>query len=201
MPAWAGYAVLGALAALENVFPPVPADTAVGIGAFLTHYGTFTVGIVFAVVWSANVSSAAGMYAAARVIGRPFFQTRIGHKLLAPRRLQRIEDLYARYGTWGIFFSRFIPGVRAVVPPFAGIAGVGVGRALVPVAAASAIWYGALTFVVARLAGTIEEAVRIVAGLNTLLLVLGGIVVLAMIVWLLHRRGSDPQDLGERGRG
>jgi hypothetical protein len=36
------YAVLGLLAAVENVLPPVPSDAAVALGAFLSHRGVTT---------------------------------------------------------------------------------------------------------------------------------------------------------------
>ncbi|NIN50234.1 MAG: hypothetical protein GTN62_09005 [Gemmatimonadales bacterium] len=178
LPDVAVYALIGGLAAVENVFPPVPADTAVGVGAFLSHRGSVVASAVFAITWTANVGAATAVYLAGRTLGRQFFRGRLGRRLLHPRRLRRMEQLYRRHGAWGIFLSRFIPGVRAVVPPFAGIAKLGAVRALVPMAMASGIWYGVLTYVVAKMAGQIEDVARLVAGLNwgaiVVALVLGG---------------------------
>lgn len=168
--------------------PPIPADTAVGFGAFLSHRGTVSAAGVFAVTWTANVGSACAVYAAGRTLGRPFFTGRIGQRLIHPRRLARIEQLYKAHGAWGIFLSRFVPGVRAVVPPFAGIAGVGAVRALLPVAAASAIWYGLLTAVVATAAGTIEEVVRLVSHLNWGLLIVALAAATVGVVTVRRRR-------------
>jgi membrane protein DedA with SNARE-associated domain len=188
LPPLAVYGLVGALAAIENVFPPVPADTAVGFGAFLSHHGTVSAVGVFAVTWAANVASASAVYGAGRMVGRPFFTGRIGRRLLDPGRLGRIERLYRDHGLWGIFLSRFVPGVRAVVPPFAGIAGLGAIRAIVPIAAASAVWYGLLTIVIASMAGRIEDVVRLVTRLNwtllTAALVAGGVAV----ILARHRR-------------
>lgn len=176
--------MVGALAALENIFPPVPADTAVGIGAFLSHRGTVTATAVFAVTWTSNVTAASLVYLAGRTLGRQFFTGRLGKRLLHPTRLERIERLYRRYGAWGIFFSRFVPGVRAVVPPFAGIARLGIARSLVPMAVASGIWYGLLTALIATSAGRIEDVARVVGRLNwvTLVVAVGaaGAIVLAV---------------------
>jgi membrane protein DedA with SNARE-associated domain len=184
------YAVLGALAAAENVFPPLPADTIVGVGAFLSHYGTVDAAAVFAVVWAANVIGALSVYAAGRTIGRQFFTGRVGRRLLNPARLARLEVLYRDHGTWGIFASRFLPGVRAVVPPFAGIAGVPVVRAALPLIVASAVWYGAITVVVVTFATSIEQIVRFVDHSNRI--VAGVVVVIALsvgvAVWLRTRR-------------
>ena len=64
MPSGVAYAVLGGLGAVENVLPVLPADTAIGAGVFLSHYGTVSAVAVFVMVWTANVGSAAAVYAA-----------------------------------------------------------------------------------------------------------------------------------------
>jgi membrane protein DedA with SNARE-associated domain len=192
LPSSTVYVLVGALAALENIFPPVPADTAVGIGAFLSHRGTVVATTVFAVTWVSNVTAASLVYLAGRTLGRQFFTGRLGRRLLNPARLERIERLYRRHGAWGIFLSRFVPGVRAVVPPFAGVARLGVVQSLVPMAVASGIWYALLTAVIAKSAGRIEDVARLVGRLNwvTVLVALaaGGAIVLAV----RRRRASDP---------
>jgi len=149
LPGPAVYLVLAGLAAAENVFPPVPADSAVALGAVMSAGGHVTALGVFLVTWSANFVSAAIVYAAARTVGRAFFRGPLGRRLVRREALARIERLYDRHGTWAIFVSRFIPGVRAVVPAFAGVANLGAARTLLPVLVASGLWYGTLTFVAA----------------------------------------------------
>ncbi len=167
------YTVIGALAAAENVFPPVPADTAVAIGAFLSTAGTVSALNVFLITWVANVATATSVYFAGRTVGRSFFRGRIGRRLMHPRRLARLEALYRHYGSWGIFFSRFIPGVRGVVPPFAGVAHLSFWRAVPPMALASGLWYGALTLVAATLVTRVDDVVAFVAHLNRIALIVG----------------------------
>ena len=122
------YLVLMALSALENVFPPVPADTAVALGAFLARRGEVSVVPLAVLCWLANLASAAAMYAFARRHGRGFFREGWGRKLMPPEVLAALEEAYERWGTAGIFLSRFLPGVRAAVPPFAGVAGLRAGE-------------------------------------------------------------------------
>lgn len=181
------YAVVGGLAAVESVFPPVPADTAVGLGAFLSHRGAVLAVGVFAVTWSANVASAALVYGAGRTWGRAFFRGRLGRRLLPPRHLARIERLCDRYGGWGVFFSRFVPALRAVVPPFAGVAGLSAPRTLLAIALASGLWYGALTVLVAGFAQEIEDVMRLVVGLNWAGVVVLGLAVAAVAAAYLRR--------------
>jgi membrane protein DedA with SNARE-associated domain len=115
------------------------------LGAFLAGRGAkVTMPGVFLATWIPNVASAAGMYWVARTLGRRFAESRAGRRLLSPRAMHDLERTYKRHHLWGIFFSRFLPGYRALVPPFAGIAGLGAYRALLPVALASGIWYGFL---------------------------------------------------------
>ena len=183
------YLLIGTLAAVENVFPPVPADTAVALGAFLAAAGgQISVWAVFGVTWVANLASAAGVYVGARTAGRAFFRTRLGRRLIRPEAMMRIERLYDRYGAWGIFFSRFIPAARAVVPPFAGLAGLDAIRALVPMAMASAIWYGAIAWIAATVIQHIEDVHAFVTGLQHVGLLVAGVIVVGVVIIVVRRR-------------
>lgn len=184
------YAVLMVLSALENVFPPVPADTAVALGAFLARRGEVSVVPLALLCWLANVSSAAGTYLLARRHGRGFFAAGWGRKIMPPRALAALEDAYARWGIAVIFASRFLPGLRAAVTPFAGVAGVTPARALVPAAVASLLWYAFLALAGYALAENWESAKRIVADANRdlALVAIAATVVLAVWLWRRSRR-------------
>ena len=189
MPAAAIYLVVALLAAVENVFPPVPADTAVALGAFLAGPGGVSAPVIFLITWVCNVASAAVMYLLARRVGRPFVESRTGQRLLRPEAVARLARWYDRYGTWSIFFSRFIPGVRAVVPPFAGIVGLSAPRALLPAAAASAIWYGTLTYLVSRYVDELHDVARFVDRVSGWTLAgVGSILALILVTALVWRR-------------
>jgi membrane protein YqaA with SNARE-associated domain len=112
------YVVLGAGAAVENVIPPVPADTFVLLGAFLAARGAARLWLVFLVTWTGNVASALVVYGLARKYGKAFFNRRVGHWLLHPRQLEQISLFYERWGELAIVASRFLPGFRATVPVF-----------------------------------------------------------------------------------
>jgi membrane protein DedA with SNARE-associated domain len=180
--------VVGGLAAVENVFPPIPADTAVAMGAFISHFGEVSALVIFSVTWLSNVLSASAVYAAGRTVGRQFFDGRLGQRLLNARAQERIARLYREHGTWGIFLSRFIPGARAVIPPFAGVAGLGAVRTLAPVAAASAIWYGTLTALVATLAGSLAEVLELVDRLSLVAVLVAAGAVTAAVILIRRRR-------------
>jgi membrane protein DedA with SNARE-associated domain len=181
------YLALMALSAVENVFPPVPADTAVALGAFLARRGEVSVLPLAALCWFANTVSAAGMYALARRHGPGFFREGWGRRIMPPGVMASLEEAYGRWGTAGIFVSRFLPGVRAAATPFAGVAGLGPVEALVPAAVASAIWYALLAFVGYEVAENWEAVKALVASTNRALGLAAVILTAVAVLWLWRR--------------
>lgn len=170
--------------------PPVPADTFVLLGAFLSGSGWIDPWVVFLVTWIPNVLSALLVYALARRYGQGFFNSRIGRRLLQPQQLEDVGRFYDRWGTPAIFVSRFLPAFRAVVPVFAGVAHVSFPRVFLPVTVASAIWYGTLVVmgaVLGRNWSTIVETFTRMSG------VLGWSATICMVLvvawWIRTRRG------------
>lgn len=156
-------------------------------GAFLAGRGVLDPWLVFGVTWTANVTSAALVYVLGRHYGRAFFTGRLGRRLVSEATMSHIEAAYAKHGSYGIFVSRLLPVWRAVVPPFAGVTGVPAARAVVPVALASALWYGGITLLVFRLAPTLDETLRVLGGVNRILAVGALVLVVLAIVWLRRR--------------
>lgn len=101
--------------------------------------------------------------------------------------LAHIEEAYAKHGTWGILLSRLLPVWRAVVPPFAGVARVPAGRAILSMAVASAVYYGALTFLVATLGTNFEVVTRILARANLVLGVVAIVLIVLFVRWTYRR--------------
>jgi membrane protein DedA with SNARE-associated domain/uncharacterized tellurite resistance protein B-like protein len=188
LPPIAVYSVLALLAAVENVLPPVPSDAAVALGAFLSNHGVTTPLAVFLVTWTANLAGAAGVYYAARRYGRTLFATSTGRRLLAPRSLAIIEREYLRFGVAGIFVSRFLPGLRAVVPPFAGLVNLSPARTLIPTGVASAIWYGSIIVLGSVIGAEWERINTILLRVNRTLGIATVLLILVGLVWYLLRR-------------
>ena len=134
------------------------------------------------------------MYVVARRYGRRLFATRTGRRLLAPRSLAIIEREYLRFGVAGIFVSRFLPGIRAVVPPFAGLVSLSPLRTFVPMALASAIWYGGL-IILATLIGTNWQRInQIILGVNRTLGMAALVLVAVGLTWYLKRRSRRQKE-------
>jgi membrane protein DedA with SNARE-associated domain len=188
LPPAALYAALAAVSAAENVFPPLPADTVVAFGAFLAARGQATLFGAFLSTWLGNVAGALLVYALGRRYGAQYahdWMRRFG----AGASEARLEAMYARRGILALFLSRFIPGLRALVPPFAGALRVPPVRATLAIAVASAIWYGIVTVIAYRVGsdwGALQARLR-GAGL-TAALVAAGVATVAAGWWYLARR-------------
>jgi membrane protein DedA with SNARE-associated domain len=187
LPAVALYAALAAVAGAENVFPPLPADTVVAFGAFLAAQGQATLLGAFLATWLGNVSGALLVYLLGRRYG-----SRYAHQWMArfggAKNESRLQAMYERRGIVALFVSRFIPGLRALVPPFAGALHVPPLRATLAIAIASGIWYGIVTWIAYRVGSdwdALQEQLR-TAGATTALI--AGAIVLLTITWYLIRR-------------
>jgi membrane protein DedA with SNARE-associated domain len=185
LPVLALYAALAGAAAIENVFPPFPADTVVAFGSFLAARGQGSIVAVFLATWIGNLAGAALMYALGRRYGAALLRGRLLRA--GPDAEARIDAMYRRYGLWALALSRFIPGVRAIVPPFAGALRLSPVRALAAMGIASGIWYGAITVLAYRL-GTSWEALRGAVARTGTWFAVGATILVAIVVAVVMLR-------------
>ena len=184
------YAVLGIGAAIENVVPPIPADTFVLLGGFLAARGSALVGVVFLVTWTSNVLSALGVYAVAYRYGDSFLQGRLGRYLLSPKQVEIVERFYLRWGAAAIFYTRFLPGLRAVAPVFAGLTRQRPRSVVFPLLLASAIWYGALIWIGAFAGRNLDQMLSGLARVNWVLAGIAAVIVVLVAWWWVRSRRS-----------
>ena len=183
------YVMLGVGAAIENVVPLVPADTFVLLGGFLAARGSASERIVFLVTWGSNALSALAIYTAAYRYGDAFFQTRLGGFLLNPRQVRIVRRFYGRWGAAAIFYTRFLPGLRAVAPVFAGLIRQNPISVVFPFVVASAIWYGALVWVGAFAGRNVDQLLTLQSRLNWTLTGVAGVIVVLLVRWWARSRG------------
>ncbi len=188
LPPGALLSAMAVLAAIENIFPPIPADAIVALGGFLAARKGASPWPAFLVVWGGNMAGVVLMYFLGRRYGTAALERR--YKLDRSGTADaRVLHWHQRYGTLAFFLSRFVPGVRAVVPPEAGALRIPFPGAMVAIAAASGLWYGAITWVAFRAGNNWEALLATIgrlggwtaAGAAGLLLALVG-------VWYFRRR-------------
>ena len=184
------YPLMSLFAAIENVFPPVPADSIVALGSWLAARGSGSAMGAFLATWIGNVAGAAGMYYVGRSHGAGWMQKKFP-RLADEQGMKRLELLYGKYGLAALVLSRFIPGVRALVPPFAGALKIKPLGAIGAMAMASAVWYGFISYI-AFTAGADWDHVVDVIKRSGIIVAIGAAVLLAIAggIWYLRRHKS-----------
>jgi membrane protein DedA with SNARE-associated domain len=178
------------ISGLENVFPPVPADVATALGAFWAVRAGISPLVVGLLCFLGNQVTAFGIYFWARAKGEAVLRSP-SFRVLLPLEMQPVvRGHLERFGSAGIFLSRFLPGLRAGVLPFAAINGLSPLKALGPAALATLIWYSALTATGGALGLAYDEVrdtvARVTGGLGIIGVVLG--LAGAALLWRAGRR-------------
>ncbi|MGQ0539618.1 MAG: DedA family protein [Gemmatimonadaceae bacterium] len=187
------YATLGAFAFVENLFPPIPADVVAAFGAFVASRAGRSPIPPFLIVWLSNVAGALFMYYLGRRLGRGWMERWL-HLTPDNPAERRFEAMYGRFGTAAFFLSRFVPGVRAVVPPFAGALGVRPLGPALAIAAASGLWYGAISALAYRAGQSWETLAQLLGKVGWGAAAGASVMLAAMVFWWLRRR-RQPRSL------
>lgn len=187
------YLLIGAGAAVENIFPPVPSDTFVVLGGVLADRGVLTWQLVLGAAWISNLAMSCFVYFMGRRYGRAIFDTGWGRWLLRPHQFERLAGFYERHGTPTILVSRFFPVFRVLVPAFAGISRLGFWRTAVPMGIATGAWYAMLVWAGMLASRNVPRLVEWYEAANTGLLIGTALLFLGVAAWWWHTRGADEE--------
>ena len=185
------YVLLGAVAFVESIFPPAPADVVVAFGAFYAARRNAEFWPVVVAIVIGSVLGSLVIYAVSRRFGAHWMHAKL-RRLHLLNAEEKLEGLYAHYGLAALFVSRFLPGLRAVVSPMAGALRVPVLRYLAVIAVACTIWYGLIIWLAFRVGAdweTVKASLHVV-GLRVGIIAAVLIAVLAVVghrLWLRHR--------------
>ena len=182
------YTAILAAAAIENLFPPLPSDVVVAFGSFVAAQGAGTAVGAFLSTWIGNVAGAMLVYALGRRYGAERLERRLAGQW-ADSRDAKLRLMFHRYGMPAVFVSRFVPGVRALVPAFAGALRLPPWRTAAMIASASALWYGLITYVAFRVGADWPHLRAIIARYSSTAAIVGSVIlVLGLVTWYLLRR-------------
>jgi membrane protein DedA with SNARE-associated domain len=142
-----GYPVLFLGVLLENAGIPVPGEAATLVAGFLASPAggaRLNLGLVIPVAFAAAVLGDNVGFWLGRRLARPRLQRGQGFLLLTPQVMRTAEGYFAHYGTWSVFLGRFVTGLRVVVGPAAGTAGMPWSRFFPANAAGALAWASAV---------------------------------------------------------
>ena len=115
--------------ALANIGAPVGSEVILPAAGALAATGHLSnIWIALGVAIAAELFGQSVAYAVGRFGGRPFVDRFGRYVRFHHEQLERVDDFFARYGSFAIFLCRFIPVVR-------GIAGIPAGIARMPLPA------------------------------------------------------------------
>ena len=189
LPVGVLYLAITGISAIENIFPPFPADAVVAFGSFLAARGRGSPYTTWLCAWAGNIIGAAFMY----YIGRRYGSGRFMHRLegwVGKNAEERFRKLYDKYGLPALFVSRFLPAVRSLVPPLAGAMKLPPLPVALAVSSASGIWFAFITWIAFRagsdwdvLYAKILKSSKVLGGGVTVLIVL-----VAIFLYVRYRR-------------
>ncbi len=184
------YGAIALAAFAENIFPPLPADTVVALGAFVAARGAGSATGAWAATMVGNLLGAMSMFTLGRRLGIAWFTTRYP-KVFPLQITTRVAEGFRARGVPVLIVSRFLPGVRAVVPPVAGAMGMRPLRAALAMTLASGVWYGLVCWLAFTAGANAEQLLGRIAAQQRLAAFVGlGAVVIGALVLVARRRSE-----------
>ncbi len=127
-PGWVletwGYVGISAVVILGNMGLPIPEETILILGGYLVWEGKLRLPIVLVVGLISAVLGDNFGYWIGREFGRRAVERYERWVFVTPARLDTMQRIVARYGPLAVFAARFLPGLRFLAGPVAGITGV-----------------------------------------------------------------------------
>ncbi|WP_434480658.1 DedA family protein [Gemmatimonas sp.] len=181
------YGALALAAFAENVFPPLPADTVIALGAFVAARGNGSWLGAWIATMVGNIGGAMLMYGLGHRFGLPWLMRRFP-TIVSPTAADRFAQRFSTQGMAAVVVSRFLPGVRALVPPMAGALGIGAVRAAVAMSLASGVWYGIICLLAFRAGANAEQLLALIASQQRTIGLAALALTIAVVLYLLWRR-------------
>lgn len=158
-----GYIGVFILITVENIFPPIPSETILIFGGFMTTFSDINVWGVIAAATIGSVLGAIVLYILGRMLHTKrlelLLDSRFGKILhLRGEDIRRAEQWFKKHGNIAVFFCRFIPIARSLISIPAGISKMKCSSFLLLTIFGTFIWNTILIYL-GRLGGTVWETI------------------------------------------
>ena len=175
---------------LENAGVPVPGETILLIAGYFASTGKFHLGFVMLIAATGAVIGDNIGFAIGHHFGRSFL-LRIGRFFfLTPKRLEHMENYFARHGNKTILVARFITGLRVFAALLAGASKMPWRIFFIFNVAGAILWSVVITTLGYLFGGSLPLLIKWVGRSGTILLI--SAVVIGIVVWRVrkHRKGD-----------
>jgi len=185
---WAG-PILGVIAFIETLFPPVPGDILfIVISGWAISGGLSLVLAAMYGLTGCFLASCILFYAGYKP-GRQLVEVWLKRKV-EPRKIDRAKALIAHRGPVILSVSRFIPGVRSLLVFIAGSSGMRFAAAVFPIAFSAAAWYSILAAAGSVFGSNLQSAEGFMKHFEIWIWVLLAIVLIAFLYTRFRCRGK-----------
>jgi membrane protein DedA with SNARE-associated domain len=172
------YLLVGLIIGAESMGIPLPGEITLISAALLAASGTGNPWLVAAAAATGAVAGDSIGYTVGRRGGRPLLE-RLGRRFpkhFGPSHLARAEQAFDRWGTWTVFFGRFIALLRILAGPLAGALRAPYPRFLVANAAGGLVWAFGTTLLVYYVGAAAERYMKGLSWIGLALAVIFGVV-------------------------
>jgi membrane protein DedA with SNARE-associated domain len=185
-PPFVIYLIVGGIVGIESMGIPLPGEITLVSAALLSVKG---IGSPLGVASFAAAGAIAGDsigYAIGKRGGRPMLE-RLGRRFpkhLGPVQMMKAETLFARFGTWAVFFGRFVALLRILAGPMAGALQVPYRKFLLANASGGLVWAFGTVYAIYWIG---EAAERWLKGFSWAALALAVLAGIGTTLWLKQR--------------
>lgn len=187
-----GYFGIALLILLENVFPPIPSEVILTFGGFMTTKSDLT---VLGVVVASTIGSVGGaviLYWIGRILNVERIERIIekwGKYLrLTKEDVRKADAWFDKYGTWTVFFCRFIPLIRSLISVPAGMSGMNQWLFLVLTTIGTLIWNLVLVLVGAKVGDNWHQIVNYMDVYSHFMYAVIAIGIIVFIIWFIRKK-------------
>ena len=171
---------VGALVALENLFPPIPSEVILPFAGFQAERGELNLVLAWVAATAGALLGALILYALGAWVGSERLRALAGQRwfvVLSQKDYERGERFFERHGGKIVLLGRCVPLVRSVVSVPAGVARMPLARFCLYTVAGSAVWNALFLGVGYQLGQNYDRVERWVAPVTYT-------VVAASVVWI-----------------
>lgn len=188
------YLIAALVAAFENIFPPFPSDVVVAFSVFVSARLGGPFWLAALAVTIGNVAGGMLMYFVGRRYGSLILLEKL-ERYVGKSAAPKLQAMHAEYGVGALFVSRFLPGLRALVPPFAGAMRIPAWHVFIALTIASGIWYIFVAYL-AYQAGENWSLVVSELSKSATLFGVGAVVIAAIcgLVWYIRKKRRTSRD-------
>jgi len=193
-----GYLGIGLLMFLENLFPPIPSELIMPLAGFTASQGKMALVPAIAAGVIGTVLGALPWFYLGKILGEnrikqwiTLYGAWIG---ISTQEIDKSQQWFYRHGNKAVFFGRFIPGVRTLISLPAGFSNMPLPQFLIYSTLGTLGWTLLLTFAGYLLGQNYTLVEEYLGPISKIVL---GLLLLALVVWLVRRRRKLRQKRNE----